>query len=201
MDGQGIVTLVPEGGCIRDQEVVYILGQGEVHILVPEAGLTPDLVEERIPAPVGVYTQGLEEVSTPDRVVDCTQVRAVAYIPDQVEVSTPDRVVDCTQVHLNILVSFRPEKFISIISRKTILSPNIVFFERLGNYKMLKITRYCRTCGTKRTFLYNGTTSKENKYYFMCEKGHHSEVYISKILYETLVKDQLQNEKEEMERI
>jgi len=51
---------------------------------------------------------------------------------------------------------------------------------------MLKITRFCGVCRTKRVMIYDGNVSVKHKYYFTCEKGHHCEVFVSKNLWEAI---------------
>lgn len=54
---------------------------------------------------------------------------------------------------------------------------------------MLKITRLCRVCGTKRVMIYDGASpKKKHTYFFICEKGHHCEVFVSKKLMDVLQK-------------
>lgn len=59
-------------------------------------------------------------------------------------------------------------------------------------FKMLKITRFCGECKTKRKMTHDGTEShSEVMQYFTCEKGHHCKVFVSKILMKTLQGRQL----------
>jgi hypothetical protein len=56
---------------------------------------------------------------------------------------------------------------------------------------MLKITRFCRVCKTKTVLTFDGSSPKKaDTYYFTCEKGHHCEVFASKLLMDALKKEE-----------